>query len=46
MIKVKEFKIFITFQEFAFQMEIRIGKIGRILGSGFAFPFIDEFIKI
>ena len=45
LIEVKEFSAFITFQEFAFQMEIRIEKIGRILGSGFAGPFIDKFIK-
>ena len=44
-IKVKGFGAFTTFQEFAFQMEIRIGKIGRILGSSFAGPFIDEFIN-
>ena len=43
LIKVNEFRTFLKFQEFAFQMEIRIGKIGRVLSSGFAGFFIDDF---
>ena len=44
LIKVKEIRTLLTFQEFAFQMEIRIGKVERILGSGFAESFIDNFV--
>jgi len=44
-IKNEQIRSVIRFQEFAFQMEIRIGKIGRISGSGFAGPFIYEFMK-
>ena len=38
-----KFRALTAFQDFAFEMEIRIG---RISGSVFAGPFRDEFINI